>query len=113
MLCNPMTPAKSIADYNFHNMSVSATCDLIELCVAAAKQNWALVGLPMTRPLEGHINESPFFALIEFHLCTAKRAVQYLIEISCDDDRTLSIDHAIQTYEMGAVMVWGDELIAA
>ena len=66
----------------------------------------------MNRPLEGHINESPFFALIELHLCTAKRAVQYLIETSGDNDKTPRIDHAIQTYEMGAAMVWEDELAA-
>ena len=60
MPCNPMTPAKAIAQSDFHQMPVSATCDLIELCVAAAKQNWALAGLPMNRPLEGHINESSF-----------------------------------------------------
>ncbi|MEP1443171.1 MAG: hypothetical protein ABJK39_09205 [Hyphomicrobiales bacterium] len=50
MPCNPMTPAKAIAEYDFHQKPVSATCDLIELCVAATKQNWTLAGLfPISR----------------------------------------------------------------
>lgn len=41
-------------------------------------------------PLEGHINDGPFIALIELNLYTAKKAVQHLIETQV----TMTENHA-------------------
>ena len=108
-----MMPAKAIAEYDFYQMPENAICDLIDLSVAAAKQNWALAGLLVNRPLEGCSTETPFFKLIELHLSIAEKAARHLI---CEYGKSRPpehIEHAINVYKAGAAMIWDEKKIAA
>ena len=109
---DPMKPAKASADYDFHQLPIHTTSDLIVQSVAA-QQHWALSGLEDNHPLEGNVIHAPFFQLVKFHLCIAESATQYLISAFPRSQRDRQVTHAISCYQVGAELLRDEEKIAA